>query len=154
MPAAATAFHVATLPAELPDGALVAVAVRAGRLEEDAPGLDLALADLAGFEGKVGQTLVAATDAGARLLVGVGDAVDTGSLRKVGAAVARAAKGHPVLLVALVDLVEDAGAGGGRRGARPGPGARHLSVRRLQGRPRRRPPRRGGRGGQGRQAGG
>ena len=108
MPATASLSHLAALPADLPDDALVAVGVRSGHLADDAPGLDLALADLAGFEGKVGQTLIAATDAGSRLLVGVGDAVDPASLRKVGAAAARAARRQPSLVVDLVDLADAA----------------------------------------------
>jgi leucyl aminopeptidase len=71
---------------------VIAVGVRTGRLDTDAPGLDLSLASLVGFSGKVGETLAAVTDAGARLLVGLGDAPDPSSFRRIGAAVAKASR--------------------------------------------------------------
>ncbi len=88
MPTTITIDHAAAVPEEVP---LVAVGVRSGALAEDAPGLDLDLAELGGFQGKVAQTLVAATDAGPRLLVGLGSDPDPTAYRKVGAAVAKAA---------------------------------------------------------------
>ena len=108
MPVAVTLDHLAALPADLSEGTLVAQAVRAGHLGDDAPGLDLALADLAGFEGKVNQLLVAATDAGARLLVGVGEEPDPAAFRKIGAAVAKRAMAHEALVVDLVGHLDGA----------------------------------------------
>ncbi len=66
MPIPISVDHVAALT----DGVevdLVAVGVRAGRFDDDAPGLDAHVATIAGFEGKVAQTLLATTDAGLRL---------------------------------------------------------------------------------------
>jgi leucyl aminopeptidase len=97
MPVTITVDHLPALPEEAPDGALIAVGVRPGSLADDAPGVDLALASAARFEAKEGQTLVAATDAGVRLLVGLGDGA--ANFRKVGAAVAKAAVGSPAVVV-------------------------------------------------------
>jgi leucyl aminopeptidase len=102
MPVAVTLDHLAALPADLPEGTLVALAVRAEHLAEDAPGLDTDLAAVAGFEGKVGQLLVAATDAGTRLLVGVGKGPDPTTYRRIGAAVAKRAASREALVVDLV----------------------------------------------------
>ncbi|MCU1355198.1 MAG: leucyl aminopeptidase [Acidimicrobiales bacterium] len=88
MPTTITIDHAPAIPE---DAELVAIGVRSGELAADAPGLDLGLADLARFEGKVGQTLVAATDDGTRLLVGIGDGTDPAAYRRIGAAVAKAA---------------------------------------------------------------
>ena len=109
MPAAVTVDHLGSLPEDLPDGALVALGVRAGHLGDDAPGLDAAVAAAAGFEGNVAQTLVAATDAGVRLLVGVGEEPDPTTFRKIGAAVAKAALKHPAVFVDLLGAVEAPG---------------------------------------------
>ncbi|WP_421119162.1 leucyl aminopeptidase [Aquihabitans daechungensis] len=91
-----------------PSKALVAVAVRSGHLAEDAPGLDLDLASIGGFEGKVGHLLVAATDAGIRLLVGVGEEPDPATFRRIGAAVAKRASSQEALVVDLVGALEGA----------------------------------------------
>ncbi len=88
MPTTIVLDHAAAAPDDAP---LVASGVRAGHLAEDAPGLDLDLAALARFEGNVAQTLVAATDAGPRLLVGLGAEPSADAYRKVGAAVVKAA---------------------------------------------------------------
>ena len=48
----------------------------------------LDLASVGGFEGKVGQLLVASTAAGIRLLVGVGETPDPAAFHRIGAAVA------------------------------------------------------------------
>ncbi len=108
MPVAITLDHLAALPVDPAEGTLVAQAVRAGRLADDAPGLDEALADLAGFEGKVNQLLVAATDAGTRLLVGVGEDPDPASFRKIGAAVAKRAATQDALVADLVGHLDGA----------------------------------------------
>lgn len=88
MPIPISIDHQAALDDEV---ALVALGVRSGHLEEDAPGLDPDLAALAGFTGDVAATLLAATDAGPRLLVGLGDEPDPATYRKIGAAIAKAA---------------------------------------------------------------
>ncbi len=108
MPVAVTLDHLAALPADLPDGALVALGVRAGNLAEDAPGLALDLAAVSRFEGKVGQLLIAATDAGARLLVGLGETPDPAAFRRIGASVAKKACSQPVLVADLVGHLDGA----------------------------------------------
>jgi leucyl aminopeptidase len=102
MPVAVTVDHLAAVPADLPDDALVAIAVRSGNLEADAPGLDLAVAAIGGFEGNVGQLLVAATADGVRLLVGVGETPDPATFRRIGAAVAKKALSRAALVVDVV----------------------------------------------------
>lgn len=94
--------HLGALPDDLTEGTLVAVGVRASHLSEDAPGLDEALAAASGFEGKPGQTLFASTDAGLRLLVGLGAEPEVGSFRKIGAAAAKAAAKSPALVADLL----------------------------------------------------
>src|SRR5690349_6767839 len=106
MPVTVTIDHLAALPTDLPDGTLVAVGVRAGSLADDAPGLDPSLAAVAGFEGKAAQTLVASTDDGLRLLVGLGETPEVGSLRKIGAAVGKAALKQQALVVDLLGPFE------------------------------------------------
>ncbi|QXC61355.1 leucyl aminopeptidase [Aquihabitans sp. G128] len=102
MPIPITLDHQATVP---DDVELVAVGVRSAQLEADAPGLDEELARIAGFEGKLAQTLVAATDEGVQLLVGLGDEADPTTYRKVGAAIAKAAvKRASIAVDVLVDL--------------------------------------------------
>jgi len=91
--------------ARAPKGALGALAVRAGSLGDDAPGLDVALAELAGFTGKPGQTLVTALRGKTRLLVGVGDEPTPAALRKAGAAAARAARTVEVLALDALGAV-------------------------------------------------
>jgi leucyl aminopeptidase len=108
MPVTVSIVHAAALPDDLPQGALVAIGVRAGKLAEDAPGLDLAVAEAAGFEGKAAQTLVAGTDAGVRLLVGLGEDPDATGLRKVGAAAAKAALKAPALAIDALGSFEGA----------------------------------------------
>jgi leucyl aminopeptidase len=83
---------------ELPER-LVAIGVRAGSIEADAPGADVAVLAATGFTAKLAQTVLAVTDAGPRLLVGLGEPADAGSFRRVGAAVARAARGVPHVAV-------------------------------------------------------
>lgn len=107
MPATISIQHLGALPDDL-DGAVVAVGVRAGHLDDDAPGLDAALAAIAGFEGKVGQTLATAVDAGVRLLVGLGDEPAPGAFRKIGAAVAKAALKTPTLVVDVLGHLDGA----------------------------------------------
>ena len=102
MPVDVSLNHLAALPAEVPAGSLVAVAVRSGNLADDAPGLDLDLASVGGFEGKVGQLLVATTEAGLRLLVGVGETPDPTTYRRIGAAVAKRASSQEALVADLV----------------------------------------------------
>ncbi|MGI8757405.1 MAG: leucyl aminopeptidase [Acidimicrobiales bacterium] len=95
--------HAATIAV---DAAVVAVGVRAEQLAADAPGVEADLAALAGFEAEVGQTLVAATDDGLRLLVGLGDAPGPADYRRIGAAVAKAARTQESVAVdVLGDLV-------------------------------------------------
>jgi leucyl aminopeptidase len=108
MPVAVTIDHLAALPADAPQGTLVAQAVRKGSLEADAPGLDLDLASVAGFEGKIGQLLVAATDAGTRLLVGVGEDPDPTTFRRIGASVAKRAASQEALVVDAVGHLDGA----------------------------------------------
>jgi leucyl aminopeptidase len=104
MPIPISVDHVAALTDEV-DVDLVALGVRAGRFDDDAPGLDAQVATIAGFEGKVAQTLLTTTDAGVRLLVGLGESPDPAQYRKVGAAVSKAAiKGRSVAVDALSDL--------------------------------------------------
>lgn len=102
MPVPVSIDHAATTPEEID---LVAIGVREGRLAEDAPGLDEDVAGLAGFEGKVAQTLVATTDAGTRLLVGLGDEPAADRYRRIGAAISKAsAKRSRVAVDVLSDL--------------------------------------------------
>lgn len=108
MPVTVSLAPAAVLPDPIADEAVVAIGVRAEHLAEDAPGADLASLELAGFEGKVAQTLVARTDAGVRLLVGLGDASDPGALRRIGAAVAKASLKRPVLNADLLGAYEGA----------------------------------------------
>jgi leucyl aminopeptidase len=108
MPVAVTLDHLAALPADLPEGAVVALAVRAGNLAGDAPGLDLGVASVGGFEGKVGQLLATSTDAGPRLLVGVGETPDPATFRRIGAAVSKAALKQETLLADLLGHLEGA----------------------------------------------
>lgn len=104
MPIPITVDHQALVPDEGVD--LVALGVQAGRLEIDAPGLDAAVARVAGFEADVAQTLVAATDHGVRLLVGLGDEPDATTYRRIGAAVAKASLKQAVV---AVDVLADLG---------------------------------------------
>src|SRR3954469_16246143 len=101
MPTSLAASHSAAVP----EGAdLVAIAVRPADLGADAS-VDVDVVKASGFEGKVGQTMFAATDDGLRLLVGIGDTPDPPDYRKSGAAVAKAAKDHgSVAISALADL--------------------------------------------------
>ncbi len=92
--------HAASAPTDVD---LVAVGVRATELGSDAPGLDLGLAGVAGFEAKEAQTLVATVDDGVRLLVGLGDGPDSGVYRKVGAAVAKASLRCETVAVDVLD---------------------------------------------------
>ena len=105
MPTSISIDHAAALPEGVD---LVAHGVRAGSLVEDAPGLDLTLAGLIGFEGTVGQTMVAATDAGTRLLVGLGATPDPTTYRKLGASVAKAASKQASVAVDLLDPLDGA----------------------------------------------
>jgi leucyl aminopeptidase len=105
MPTTITLDHAATVPDEVP---LTALGVRSGALAEDAPGLDEELARLAGFDGKVAQTLVAMTDAGPRLLVGLGSAPDPSTYRKIGAAVVKAASKSTAVAVDALSMLEGA----------------------------------------------
>jgi leucyl aminopeptidase len=106
MPVRLTVDHQPTVPDPAEGGGeLVAIGVRAGRLAEDAAGVDEAVLAASGFEGKPAQTTFVATEAGPRLLVGLGDTPDPGGYRRIGAAVAKAAKASPSVVVdALVDL--------------------------------------------------
>lgn len=106
MPATITVEHRAGAPVEPAEGEVLAIGVRSGQLATDAPGLDAALATLAGFEGKVGQTLVATIDGEVVILVGLGDQPDPATFRKVGAAVARAAAKQPAVAVDLLGALE------------------------------------------------
>ena len=102
MPVPITIDHAASTPEDID---LLAIGVRAGRLSEDAPGLDEDVAALAGFEGKVAQTLVAATDGGPRLLVGLGEDPAADQYRRIGAAISKAsAKRSQVAADVLADL--------------------------------------------------
>lgn len=108
MPVAVSLDHLAALPLDPPEGAIVALGVRKGSLGDDAPGLDLDLASVGGFEGKIGQLLVASTDAGLRLLVGLGDAPDPTTFRRIGAAVAKRAASQEALVVDLLGHLDGA----------------------------------------------
>ncbi|MEZ5182808.1 MAG: leucyl aminopeptidase [Acidimicrobiales bacterium] len=106
MPATITLDHAPALPEELPEGALVAVGVRADHLADDAPGVAPELAAAAGFAGKAGQTMLAATDEGVRLLVGIGAPGEPGEFRKVGAAAGKAALKAPALVLDVLAHLE------------------------------------------------
>src|SRR5687768_15313491 len=103
----------------LPDDAdVVAVGLRQDRLEDDATaaGLDHGAVVANGFEAKPGQTQLLPGGDGLRLAVGLGpaDEVDPKTMRRAGAAVARAARRHRRVGVGLLDLVNGgAGAGAG-----------------------------------------
>ncbi|MGI8709670.1 MAG: leucyl aminopeptidase [Acidimicrobiales bacterium] len=110
MPVTIDVDHAATSDGGV--GALI-VGVRAGHLNDAASGIDAEVAALAGFEAEVGQTLACTTEEGPRLLVGLGEQPDPMAYRRIGAAVARAARSQPSVAVdALVDL-----AGGDRTAA-------------------------------------
>jgi leucyl aminopeptidase len=108
MPLTVTLDHAGSIPVDLPDGALVAVGVRQGSVADDAPGADADLLALGGFEGKAAQTAIAATDAGPRLLVGLGAQPKPADLRRIGAAAARAARTRPALVADLLGPFEGA----------------------------------------------
>ncbi|HEY4377454.1 MAG TPA: M17 family peptidase N-terminal domain-containing protein, partial [Acidimicrobiales bacterium] len=94
----------------VPEGeALVAVGVRSDHLADDTEGVDPALLEAAGFEGKVAQTRLVSIDGAVRLLVGLGggDAIEPTTLRRAGAALARAAKREPRVVTTVLDLVAD-----------------------------------------------
>jgi len=102
MPVPITVEHQAVAPEDVE---VVAVGVRPGMLDEDAPGVDADLLALGGFEARAAQTVFAVTDAGPRLLVGLGDDVEPLTYRKIGAAVAKAVvKRESVAVDALVDM--------------------------------------------------
>jgi leucyl aminopeptidase len=105
MPIPITIDHQILVPAEAD---LVAVGVRSGQLDTDAPGLDADLAALAGFEAAVAQTLVASTDDGLRLLVGLGEEPDPTQFRRIGAAVAKAALKRETLAVDVLGHLDGA----------------------------------------------
>ena len=117
MPLTITLDHVASLAAldaalatsEAATGEpdrLVAIGVRTGTVAVDAPGVDVDLLAGTGFTAKVGQTTLAATVDGPRLLVGLGDRYEVDSFRRVGAAVARAARGVAHVAVDALGPVE------------------------------------------------
>ncbi len=119
MPLTISLDHAATLAAvnpgtvPAPEGEpLVALGVRSGQVDEDAPGVDPALLAASGFTGNQAQAMLAVTDAGPRLLVGLGDDVSRCSFRRVGAAAARAARSTGHLVVDVLGPVDP--------GARPG----------------------------------
>jgi leucyl aminopeptidase len=105
MPVPITLDHQAAVPDDVD---LVALGVRVGHLAEDAPGLDEHLAGLARFEGKPAQTLVAATDDGPRLLVGLGADPDPADFRRIGAAVAKASLTRASLAVDALGALDGA----------------------------------------------
>ncbi len=87
---------------------LIAVGVRSGSIADDAPGADADLLEAAGFEGEACQTTVANTDDGMRLLVGLGERCEPRELRKIGAAVAKAARTRSHVAVDLLRSLEPA----------------------------------------------
>ena len=92
-------------PAVPEDAAFVAVGIRSGALDDAVPGVDRDLVTAARFEAKAGQTLLASTDDGIRLLVGLGESPDAAAHRKAGAAIAKAALSQASVVVdALGDL--------------------------------------------------
>lgn len=93
--------------ARTPRGAFPAVAVRAGHLTEDAPGLDEDLASVAGFKGEAGQTLLAQFRGRPRLLLGVGSEPGRSEFRRAGAAAARTMRRTAHLAVAGLGLLPD-----------------------------------------------
>ncbi len=105
MPIPITLDHQPVVPDDVD---LVVLGVRAGHLAADAPGLDIALAALAGFEGNVAQTLVAQTNDGARLLVGLGAEPDPTEFRRIGAAVAKGSLKQETVAVDLLGHLEGA----------------------------------------------
>ncbi len=96
------------LPATPDDGTLLVVGARPEHLAEDVRGLDEGLAALAGFEGKVGQTFAAATDAGACLVAGLGADPTADDFRRIGAAIAKAAVKQPAIAVDVLGGLDGA----------------------------------------------
>lgn len=98
-----------THAAAVPEGAtLVVVGVRSDHIGEDAGEADLALLAAQGFEGKVGQTALLGGEP-MRLLVGLGssDELEPAVLRRVGAALVKAARREPVVVASVLDHVTD-----------------------------------------------
>jgi leucyl aminopeptidase len=102
---ALTVTHAAAVP---DDAALVAVGGRSDHLEEDADGADLPLLGAQGFEGKVGQTALVGGQP-MRLMVGLGPSGDLGPgvLRRVGAAIVKAARREPAVVASVLDHVAE-----------------------------------------------
>ena len=92
------------------DAEAVVLGVRSDRLDDDTAGLDRALLDAQGFEGKRDQrALVTDGDGGVRLLIGLGEAasVDAGALRRAGAALSRAASRYTAAATTMLDQLAD-----------------------------------------------
>jgi leucyl aminopeptidase len=104
MPVPITIDHAARRP----EDALVAIGVRSGQVDTDAPGADADLLALAGFEAKTGQTAFAAVGGDHVLLVGLGEDLGNADLRKIGAAVARAAVKHEAVAVDVLASLDGA----------------------------------------------
>ena len=133
MPLTITVDHAGSLAAL--DADLVAVGVRAGSVATDAPGVDADLLAGAGFTGKVAQTTLAATDVGPRLLVGLGEQVDAASYRRVGAAVARAARGVGHVAVDALGPLDPADRGAGAEALTEGLALGSYAFTRYKNRP-------------------
>ncbi|MDQ6697873.1 MAG: leucyl aminopeptidase [Actinomycetota bacterium] len=94
-----------------PNASLIATGVRQDHLAEDTPDVDAGLLQAQGFVGKVDQTALVSDRAGRlRLLVGVGqsDAIDATTVRRAGAALARASARHATAATTLLTVVPPA----------------------------------------------
>ncbi len=107
MPIAVVPRHAAALEGVEPDGnrPLVAIGVRAGHLDDDLPSGARPLVDAAAWKGEPGDTLLASTDDGVRLLVGIGPDGGPATLRKAAAAATKRAAGTGATALVL-DLID------------------------------------------------
>lgn len=108
MPSTISIEHGAAIPSGLDDDVLIAIGVRQGQLETDAPDVVAAFAAASGFEGKVGQTLLTSSGESARLLVGLGEEPKASDFRKIGAAIGTASLKSPAVVADVLEVLEPA----------------------------------------------
>ncbi len=99
--------------------AVLAIGVRADRLDEDTADVDAGFIAAQGFEGKAGQSLLVPGGDGLRLLLGLGPAAAVGptTLRRAAGVAARAARREPSLALDLLGTLPEGTAPAERRRA-------------------------------------